>query len=133
MWVILSLAFPAGAALGSAQLRAWTLIPATAILAAVTAAVCARSGIGADRTALVIFCAATLLQVSYLVGSVLSDVPGAFPVPDRVPSRQELLGIVRTAIAGELPTHFEPPLGDLPPQMSEKLALLEASWASRHS
>jgi hypothetical protein len=129
MWAVMLLAFTAGATFGFAQLRASALIPITFVFALITVVVSASLALDAGTIALVVFCTTLLLQVSYLIGSVLSDVPVAYRVrvQDRVLAERELFGIVRTAIAEELRAHFEPPLGDLPPQVYTKLALLEAT------
>ena len=124
MLVVLSLAFAAGAACGLARLKVWALIPATIIFSLLAAIGGASFGLGLGRTVLVLFCAVTLLQVSYLIGAAFSDAPQRISV--HIPPKQELLRTAQTAIAQELLAYFEPvPLDDVPPQLSNKLTLLE--------
>ena len=126
MLAILSLAFAAGLACGLARLKVWVLISATIIFSLLAAIGGASFGLGLGRTAIVLFCVVTLLQVSNLIGATLSDAPKPQRVSDQIPPKQELLRMVQTAIAQELRAHFEPaPLDDAPRQLRNKLALLE--------
>jgi hypothetical protein len=126
MLVILSLAFAAGLACGLARLKVLALILATIIFSLLTAIGGASFGLGLGRTAIVLFCVVTLLQVSNLIGAILSDAPKPQQVSVHMPPKRELCRTVQTAIAQALRAHLEPvPLDDIPPQLRIKLALLE--------
>ena len=85
----------------------------------------AYSEITLGKIALVTFCFLTTLQISYLIGSALAEVPQAQRLSDRIPERRELLRTAQTAIGGELRAYFQPlPLNDVSPQLRNKLALL---------
>jgi hypothetical protein len=125
MWAVLSVALAAGAGLGLAKLNVWALIPAAIISGLIAVVIGSASGLAWGRVSLVLFAVLTLLQVSYLIGSVLSGAPTPGQVSDPIPAKQELFRTVQKAIAEEMRAYFEPPLGELPPQLRDKMALLE--------
>jgi hypothetical protein len=126
MLVILSLACAAGLACGLTRLKALALISATIIFSLLAAVGGAFLNLGLGRTAIVLFCVIMLLQVSYLIGAALSDAPKPKRISIHIPPKHELFRSVQTAIAQELRVYFEPPpLDDVPPQLRNKLALLE--------
>lgn len=126
MWVVLTLAFAMGAGLGLARLRVWALIPAAITSFLITAIIGSGLGLTLGRIPLVLFAVFTLLQVAYLIGAVLADVPERQRVSDGVPAQQELLRTVQMAIADELRVYFAPSLDDVPQQLRAKLAMLES-------
>lgn len=130
MLAVLSLACVAGAACGLARLKVWAIIPASTIFSLIVVILGSYLGLRWGRIALTVFSVLMLLQVSYLVGAVLSDAPKPQRVSGHVPPKQELFRTVRTAIAQELRVHFElVPFDDVPPQLRNKLALLETRRA----
>ena len=126
IWAILWLAFATGAALGLARRKVWTLFPAIIISSVIVVLVGSGLGLRWGEIAFLLVGVVTLVQVAYLIGTVLSESPRRSHISDHLPDEEELLRIVRTSIADELPGYFVPPLNDLTPQLRNKLALLEA-------
>lgn len=125
MLAVLSLACATGTGLGLARLKVWAIIPVSAVFAVVVVVLSSHLGLTWSRQTSIVFAVLMLLQVSYLLGTVLSAAQGRRAVTVDVPAKQDLIHIVQTAIADELPRYFElPPLDDLPPQLHSKLALL---------
>jgi hypothetical protein len=128
MWAVLSVASAAaaGTALGLARLKVWAVVPTIVIFSLIATAIGSGVGLNFGRIALIVFAGITVVQVSYLIGAVLSEATTRERVSDRVPAKQELLRIMRTAIGEDLRAYFEVPLDAVPPQLRQKLALLEA-------
>lgn len=126
MLAVLSFACATGMGLGLTRLRVWAIIPPSAIFALVVVIFGSHLGLTWTRLALIAFAVLMVLQVSYLLGAVLSATPIRQAASARVPAKQELIHSVQTAIAEELPSYFEAlPLDDMPPQLHNKLALLD--------
>jgi hypothetical protein len=125
MLALLSIACAVGAACGLARLKVLVLIAASAIFAAIAVVLGSNLGLTGDRIILVVFSVLMLLQVSYLIGAVLSEMPARHQVSDRLPGKRELLWTVQMAIADELRVYFAPPLDELPQQLRAKLAMLD--------
>jgi hypothetical protein len=121
MFGVLLLACAAGAACGLARLEVWAIIPTSAFFLLIVVALGSHLGLPWDRIAIIVFSVLMLLQVSYLIGTVLFEPSNASPVSDQ---NRELLRTVRTAIAQDLRAYFQP-LDDMPPQLRNKLAQLE--------
>lgn len=75
-YTVLCLACVAGAKFGFAQLRVWAVIPTSVMCMLATGILGVYFDLPRCAIALIIFCALTVLQVSYLVASALSDARG---------------------------------------------------------
>lgn len=126
MLAVLSFACSTGAGLGLARLKVWAIIPPSAIFAVAVVVFGSHFGHTWSGLVLIAFAFLTGLQVSYLLGAVLSMAPVHQAASVRVPAKRELIHTVQTAIAQELPSYFEAlPLDDMPPQLHNKLVLLD--------
>jgi hypothetical protein len=125
MLALLSIACAAGAACGLARLKVWALIPASVSFAVIAVVLGSNLGLTGGRIILIVFAVLMLLQVSYLIGAVLSETPTRHQVSDRLPGERELLWTVQMAIADELRVYFAPSLDEVPQQLRAKLAMLE--------
>lgn len=133
MLTVLFLACAAGATLGLARMKLWTLIPATAISIILSVLGGAALGLALDRIILVSFCVGILLQASYLMGAALAEASQGVEasesqqVTGRATAKQVLFWSAQKAIGRELRAYFEPaPLREMPPQLRKKLAILVA-------
>jgi len=125
MLTLLSIACAAGAACGLTRLKVWALIPASTIFAVIAVALGSNLGLPGGRIILIVFAVLMLLQVSYLIGAVLSETPTRHRVLDRLPGERELLWTVQMAIADELRVYFARSLDEVPQQLRAKLAMLD--------
>jgi hypothetical protein len=97
-----------GLALGLARLKAFVLIPATIIISLLTTIGCFFLGLRWGATILSVMANATMLQTSYLITGLLSEVPLPRPVA-RPDLRIDLIRAAQLAIGGELRNYFEKP------------------------
>ena len=125
MLAVLSIACAAGAACGLARLKVWALIPASTIFAVIAVVFGSSLGLTGGRIVLIVFAVLMLLQVSYLIGAVLSETPARHQVSHRLPAERELLWTVQMAIADELRVYFGPSLDDVPQQLRAMLVMLD--------
>ena len=107
------------------RLKVWALIPASTIFAVIAVALGSNLGLPGGRIILIVFSVLMLLQVSYLIGAVLSEMPTRHRVSDRLPGERELLWTVQMAIADELRVYFARSLDEVPQQLRAKLAMLD--------
>jgi len=125
-YTVLSLACLAGAGFGLAQLKVWAVVPTSLIFMLIAVTFGAYSDLTWGRVALIIFCVLSTLQISYLIGSALSEAPQAQRISDRIPERQELIHAAQGAIGEELRAYFLPlPLNDMSSELLNRLALFE--------
>jgi hypothetical protein len=125
-YAVLLLGCAAGTGFGLVRLKVWAVVPSSLVFMLVAVTFGAYSHLAWSRIALIIFCVLTTFQISYLIGSALSEAPQAQRIPDRIPERQELLHAAQTAIGEELRAYFLPsPLNDMPSELLNRLALLE--------
>jgi hypothetical protein len=122
---VLSFAFAAGAAFGLARLTARTVACAVVVVSVIAAVLGSRLGLPWGRIALILFSVCMLMQVAYLIGTVLSERSNVYAMSDQIPPEPELLRAVRTAIGRELTDYFPVSLDGVPLQLRDKLALLE--------
>jgi len=125
-YTVLSLACLAGTGIGLAQLKVWAVVPTSLIFMLIVVTFGAYSDLTWGRIALIIFCVLSTLQISYLIGSALSEAPQAQRISDRMPERQELIHAAQVAIGEELRAYFLPlPLHDMSSELLNRLAPLE--------
>lgn len=153
MAAVLLVACATGVSCGLARLKIWIIIPASVIFLLVTVVLDSRFAITWSSTALISFSGLTLLQVSYLIGTVgphyrarnkdravqpqelrrvvLLDRDRGIrhQVSGHLP-KQQMLRTVQMAIASELRGHFvAESLNDLPEHLRAKVAMLESHCA----
>jgi hypothetical protein len=121
----LSLACAAGAGCGLARLRVWPIIPISIIFVLISTVLGTYLDLRLGRIALIAFAVLTLLQVSYLVGSALSEAPRRHWASRPALPKRELIHAVQASIADELRSYFKTPSDDVHPRLRNKLALLE--------
>jgi hypothetical protein len=123
MIAILLVAVAAGVACGSARLKVWALIPATAIYSLITIINGVTAGLGAGFIALTLLIGATLLQLFYLIGWLVFEEQKRF-APSPKPLRPELVAM-QSAIGQELRIRYRLPQ-NLPQELSVRVTQLKA-------
>ena len=81
---ILSVACATGLGCGLARLKVWVLVPASSIFGVSAVVLGSSLGHTVGGIALTGFADLTLLQVGYLIGTVISDIPTRHQVSDRL-------------------------------------------------
>jgi hypothetical protein len=109
MWPALLLCSSAvGLSLAFARLKVWALIPATIILSLTAVIGGIVFGLRWGTITLIVIAGATILQSSYLIGELLSEIPRPRLAPH--PSlRPNLIRAEQFAIDEELKTEFPTP------------------------
>jgi membrane protein DedA with SNARE-associated domain len=123
MWPAVLLSSSAtGLALGLARLKVLALIPATIVLWLTAAVSGTVFGLRWGTIALTMIATAAIVQCSYLIGGLLSEVPSQRAVP-RPSLRLESIRAAQFAIGEELRTQFQMP-HNLPRQLRSRVKRL---------
>lgn len=112
----------AGAVCGLARLNIWAVISVTVLFLIITVINGSVTDLGIGTIGLTFLIGTTLLQLFYLVGSLLSQ-ERTLPVS----SRPELVRLVQSAIGQEMRMTLALPV-ELPPQLEVRLAQLEVRY-----
>jgi hypothetical protein len=126
MIAILLVAVIAGSVCGSMRLKVWAIIPATAIYSLITIIDGVIAGLGAGIIALRLVIGATVLQLFYLIGSLVFEEQKR-RTPSPKPLRPELIHAMQSAIGQGLRIRFPLPQ-DLPQELSVHVAQLKARY-----
>lgn len=126
MLPILLVAVAAGAACGLSRLKVWALVPVTAVYSMTALIDGIINGLGLGSMALMLFAGATALQLSYLIGGLVSEERKR-PAPDAKLARLDLIRLMQSAIGQELRTSYPLP-ENLSPQLRDRIALLSARY-----
>lgn len=130
MWpALLFCSSASGLALGLARLKVWPLIPATIILALIAGVSGVMSGLHWGSTAVMVFATAAILQFSYVIVGLLSEVEAPSPrVAPRASLRLDLIRAAQFAIGEELRIQFQtPPV--MPSQLRTRMKQLAIRYA----